>query len=231
MEKIQNKNEKSVGNAIDITNTLRKSTDVYEQYYLGNGFGQQTHAKSMNVLSRFFKNNGVSSVLDFYCGTGRNSFFLSKEGFDVHGFDRSKFALDIATQKQKENKTDVKFNLFELEGKLPYENSSFDAVIIVRALYQAKMDTIRKNVEEISRVTKSGGYVYMESIQHFKDWNSEEHRARVLETEEKGTYQYKDNGSYYHMFTKPEIKELFSDFKTIRFYFRNGHFYVLFQKP
>lgn len=209
---------------------MKTQKDPYAPYYSGNYFGQQERAKSMVPLCRFFKDNGVNKVLDFYCGTGRNAIFLSKEGFDVYGFDRSRFALKVARKKQKDVNSKVKFKCHELDGELPYKDSMFDAVIIVRALYQAKLKTIRDYVREIGRITKPGGYVYLESNQNFRDWHTKEHRKKVRRVGLR-TYQYKDNGSFYHFFTEKEIRALFRSYKTVRFYFKNGRFYVLMRKP
>ena len=51
-------------------------------------------------------------------------------------------------------KTKVKFKLSTLKGKLPYKDSFFDAVIAVRALYQAKM----ADIEKIMKNPKLAGY-------------------------------------------------------------------------
>ncbi len=204
--------------------------DGYERcYYKGSGVGQQHPSKSMNNLSAFFKKKGVKRILDFYCGAGRNSIFLAKRGFKIYGFDKSEMAIQMALTKQARAKTKVKFKLSMLKGKLPYKDSFFDAVIAVRALYQAKMADIEKYVKEIDRITKTGGYFYIESDQHFT-WQ----RKRVygqIKTREDGTYRHGSRGNYYHYFTKTELKNLFGNYKTIRFYFKSRRFYILLQKP
>ena len=183
----------------------------------------------MRNLGIFFKKKKVKRILDFYCGTGRNSIRLAKGGFAVYGFDRSEMAIQMAAEKQKISKTKVKFKLSNLKDKLPYKGEFFDAVIAVRALYQAKMADIERYTREIYRVTKHGGYFYIESDQLYT-WRRKKLFGQI-KTKEKGTFQHSNDGSYYHYFTKAELRSLFRNYKTIRFYFKDRRYYVLFQKP
>ena len=203
------------------------SRDPYKAYYEGNFLGQQSPSRSMKKLSRFFKSNAVKRVLDFYCGAGRNSIFLSNQGLEVTGFDESKMAIKKALEGQRKAKSNASFELFNYQHRLPYKDEYFDAVIAVRAIYQADIQRIREEIEEIRRVTKSRGYLYLESDQgpiwsQRKDWGQ-------IRTSERGTYVHKD-GSLYHYFTKKELRTLFRGYRIVRLYFKDRKFYVLYQK-
>ncbi len=182
----------------------------------------------MYNLSKFFKKENVDKLLDFYCGTGRNSIFLAQKGFDVYCFDRSKTAIASLRKRQKETNRKMHIRLLKLTGELPYRNNFFDAVIIVRALYQARLAGIKKYIKEIHRITKNGGYVYVESDQQYV-WKRKQFYGQV-KTNEKGTYQHGKGGDYYHYFTKKEFKSLFRDYNTIKFHFKDRKFNVLLQK-
>ncbi len=203
------------------------SKDPYQQYYEGNALGQQFPSPNMVKLSQFFKKNGANKILDFYCGAGRNSIFLSKKGFAVSGFDGSEIAIRKALETQEKVKTQVEFELLEYQGRLPYEDEFFDAIIVVRALYQARIKGIKEAIEEIRRVTKNAGYLYVESDQQII-WKARKSLGQIR-TSERGTYVH-DDGSYYHYFTKMELRTLFKGYKIVRFYFRDRKFYVLYQK-
>lgn len=199
----------------------------YLPYYEGNSLGQQQPSPSMPILSKFFKKNKVAKILDFYCGTGRNSIFLSKEGFEVYGFDASELAIRKANERRRKERTNVAFAVLEYQNKLPYKDDSFDAVIAVRALYQAKVQKIKQDIEEICRVIRSGGYLYIESDQKTV-W--EERRAYgQVRTSERGTYVHSD-GNYYHYFTKRELRTFFNGYRIVRFYYKNRRFYIVYQK-
>ncbi len=208
--------------------------DPYEAYYRGTNVdvGQHLPSPSMERLGQLFKRNNVRRILDFYCGAGRNAIFLAQKGFDVYGFDRSEMALRELRNKQKAATRKVHLRLLGLTGRLPYKSNFFDAVIVIRALYQARVAEIKRDIKEIYRVTKPGGYVYIESDQQYV-W-----RRRNLygqrKTDEKGTYQHGHGkarqGDYYHYFTKDELWGFFKDFKFIRFYFKDRRFYVLLRR-
>jgi ubiquinone/menaquinone biosynthesis C-methylase UbiE len=201
--------------------------DPYQPYYEGNYLGQQHPSPSMLKLSRFFKKNEVKSILDFFCGTGRNSIFLSNRDFEVYGFDGSAMAIGKALEAQRKSKTRVEFELINYQGRLPYDDNFFDAVIAVRALYQAKIRKIKEDIEEIRRVTKIRGFLYVESDQQVI-WKAKKLFGQTG-TSERGTYIHKD-GSYYHYFTEIELRTLFKGYKIIRLYFKDRRFYVLYQK-
>lgn len=208
---------------------MNKNTqdDPYLPYYNGDFLGQQRPSSSMPKLSRFFRKNKVTKILDLYCGAGRNSIFLSKEGFDVYGFDRSQLAIKRAKESQTRANTDVVFRVLEYQNKLPYEDGSFDAVIVIRALYQARIQKIKQDIEEICRVMKIGGYLYLESDQQ-GIWKARRSYGQIR-TSERRTYVHSD-GSYYHYFTRRELRTFFKGYRIIRFYYKNRRFYVVYQK-
>ena len=203
------------------------SRDPYQTYYDGNFLGQQSPSKSMKRLSRFFKSNNVKRILDFYCGAGRNSIFLSDQGFELTGFDGSKIAIEKAMECQRNAKSNASFELFNYEHTLPYEDGYYDAVIAVRAIYQANIQRIRKDIEEIRRVTKPRGFLYLESDQR-TIWSQRKQWGQTR-TPERGTYIHKD-GSYYHYFTERELRTFFKGYRIVRFYFNDRIFHILYQK-
>ena len=69
-----------------------------------------------------------------------------QNGSDVYGFDRTKIAIRAVMSKQKEINRRIKLGLLRLEDRLPYKDNFFDPVIIIRALYQAKMAKIKRDL-------------------------------------------------------------------------------------
>lgn len=183
----------------------------------------------MEELSRFFRKKGVKRILDFSCGAGRNSIFLAKQGFEVYGFDSSRLGLSIARRAAKKKKAAVHLKQVDMTKGLPYKDDFFDAVICIRSLYQARMSSIKKSVKEISRITGDGGFVYLESDQWGVSHHRKTYHVRMKEVE-KRTYTWGDTCSYYHFFTKTELKSLFRDYRKIRFSYKNWKYTALFQK-
>ena len=213
-----------------VVGTLKEENDPYIPYYKGKGVGQDKPAKSMPKLSAFLRKNGATRILDFSCGTGRNLIFMAREGFDVYGFDFSEYAVRICRQELKRERLRTEVRLCNAEAGLPYRSGSFDAVMLVRAMYQARMETIRQWAEEVDRVTREGGYVYLESYQNLLCFRRKDMRVEKIEP---GTYGFFDDwhNQVYHFFTKKELRHLFEGYRTIRFYFKSRRYYILLQKP
>lgn len=60
-------------------------------------YANKNYQKEVKFLTKFISND--KSVLDAGCGTGNHAFILSKLGYNVCGFDKSKEMVDIANQK------------------------------------------------------------------------------------------------------------------------------------
>ena len=210
--------------------TIKEKDDPYIAYYKGKGVGQDKPAKSMPKLSAFLRKNEATKILDFSCGTGRNLIFMAREGFDAHGFDFSEYAVKACRQELRREGLRAEVRLCNAEAGLPYRSGSFDAVMIVRAMYQAKMETIRRLAEEVDRVTRKGGYVYLESYQNLLCFRRKDMRVEKIE---QGTYKFLEqwHQQVYHFFTKKELKQLFEGYRTVRFYFKSRRYYILLQKP
>lgn len=213
-----------------VVGTIKEENDPYIAYYRGKGVGQDKPAKSMPELAAFLRKSGATRILDFSCGTGRNLIFMAREGFDAHGFDFSEYAVKICKQELRREGLRADIRLHNAEAGLPYRSESFDAVMIVRAMYQARMETIRRWAEEVDRVTRKGGYVYLESHQNLLCFRRKDMKVEKLE---KGTYQFSEqwHQQVYHFFTKGELRHLFEGYRTIRFYFKSRRYYILLQKP
>ena len=77
-----------------------------------------------NIIDKFFKKNKVQSVLDIACGTGSQSIFLSKKGYDVTPSDSSKKMVTIAQKKYS------KLNFLQADMR-SINLGKFDAVISI----------------------------------------------------------------------------------------------------
>jgi demethylmenaquinone methyltransferase/2-methoxy-6-polyprenyl-1,4-benzoquinol methylase len=99
------------------------------------------------------------SVLDCACGTGDLSFeFKGKvgESGNVIGTDFCEPMLELAREKAKEKKTDVKFEFADVMN-LQYEDNKFDISSISFGI--RNVDDPRKGLQEMARVLKPGGKV------------------------------------------------------------------------
>lgn len=101
-------------------------------------------------------------VLDAGCGSGRNSSYLLKSGFEVFGIDQSTEAIAYLQQKlpPELSQASENFQLGVIE-KMPYPQAHFDWVICNAVLHFAKNPThFEAMVSEMLRVLKPTGILF-----------------------------------------------------------------------
>lgn len=96
--------------------------------------------KEVDGLCSIFEKSGVrmgTRILDLSCGIGRHTIDLAKKGYEVVGYDPSKFFLNIAKQRIKKRKSNFLYRVKFYEGKsteaseilLNHNEHKFDAII------------------------------------------------------------------------------------------------------
>ena len=207
---------------------------THDAYFRAGYYHETMHVPSKKYYSieKFFKDHNVEKVLDAGCGAGRHTHLLAKAGFDVYGFDISKDALRINRSILKKHGTKATLIQLDMSRQWPYKNNFFDAVFASRTMYQFKVSGIRRNIEKVNQVLKSGGYFFWEGPTYRTT------RKRFLyeriKTVEPGTWSSIGgpyNGTLYHRFrSKKEVLGFLNGFKIIRFDFRSKTFYMLAKK-
>jgi len=104
---------------------------------------------------KIFNEKKNSLLLDIGCGSGA---FSEKLGsvFKVVGIDISEEMIGVAKQNTHKN---IEYIVADTE-KLPFENDSFDIVFVAGTLHHC-VSILSKVINEISRVTKSGGKIFI----------------------------------------------------------------------
>lgn len=80
------------------------------------------------TIEKILKKYRVHTVLDLTCGTGSQVFYLVKRGYEVVGSDINSKMLQIAKQKAKKEKLDIRFLQKDMRGA---KIGKFDAVITI----------------------------------------------------------------------------------------------------
>lgn len=115
----------------------------------------------INLLQRSISVNTKSKVLDIACGSGRHSLELARRGFDVTGFDLSKFLINEAEKNlksSKEKNLKLKFLIKDMRD-FNFKNSFDVAVNIFTSFGYFENDSENfKVIKNVSDSLKMGGY-------------------------------------------------------------------------
>jgi ubiquinone/menaquinone biosynthesis C-methylase UbiE len=175
-------------------------------------------------LVSFLRGKSEKTVLELGCGYGRACLFLRDKGFSVVGVDIDKFQVGLAQQEAKSRGIqDGMDYVVNDAGNLCFPDSSFDAVAILGVLTLVPRVERPKIMNEVKRVLKRTGYVFIEEFG--RTWENPVYRKRYKEdikvTEELGTVTVKDDAGrilhFGHHFTRKELLNLLEDFQIVSF--------------
>lgn len=118
----------------------------------------RTRTKPWDTVAAFIEQLGAPvRVLDAGCGNGRHAALAKQAGHEVVGFDLSKKLLSIAREKLGTARTHWVEGAIE---RLPFKESSFDAVLALAVLHHVRGHRHRVAVlRELIRVVRPGGHV------------------------------------------------------------------------
>ncbi len=105
-------------------------------------------------------------ILDLCCGQGRHVLELARRGFsNIEGYDRSQYLIRKARSRAQKENLQVRFREGDAR-KLPYPPDTFDVVTILGNSFGYFDSTLqdRKVLEEIFRVLKPGGKVFIDAV-------------------------------------------------------------------
>ena len=167
--------------------------------------------------------NHASRLLDFGCGAGRHTVYFAKNGFAVYGFDKSAAAVEQAKQTLARESLQADLKVWDMTHPLPYEDSFFDAVIATRVIHHTYTKNIREIAEEINRVLRAGGYLFLQ----VSAYRRQDPRDPLVTEVEPRTYvasEGEEKGIPHHGFTRQELKQLFSNYTTLKIHRRTDHY-------
>ncbi|MGA2800680.1 MAG: class I SAM-dependent methyltransferase [Candidatus Micrarchaeaceae archaeon] len=110
-------------------------------------------------LEKIIKKYKCKKILDFTCGTGAQSLWFAKRGYDILGVDISTVMLKIAKQKAKEGSLNIEFCSGDMRNS---KFGTFDAVItIFNAIGHLSKPDFERTIKNINSNLKSGGlYIF-----------------------------------------------------------------------
>lgn len=158
-----------------------------------------------------FARNGCKTILDLGCGSGRHLLHLTKNDFRVSGLDYSPAGLSLCKQWLEEEGLNAPLVLADMRSRLPFKGSAFDGLLSTQVIHHATLDSVRRTIDEIWRVVKPGGLIFVSVPAHRhvdEDYIEIEPNTFVpLEGPEKGLP--------HHIFSEQEYEQAFNAFQII----------------
>ncbi|MSQ15166.1 MAG: class I SAM-dependent methyltransferase [Dehalococcoidia bacterium] len=104
----------------------------------------------------------IGRALDIGSGRGRNSLYLAQAGWHVVSLEPSIRRLRYASNRAGDLREDID-SVLGIGERLPVKDSTFQLVLCNHVLESLPVDTAGQVVQEIYRVVKPGGYLFVET--------------------------------------------------------------------
>lgn len=161
-------------------------------------------------LKRYMNLLSGKEVLDLGIGQGRNSIPLANSGFNVTGVDYSTKCLDIC-----KNACD-KLNLIQSDIRtFPIEKNKYDLILSRCVLHFFHKNDTYQIINDIKNNIKTNGLVYIHVFSLEDPKFKKQSNSPDFEILDNNILHNIINDTYVSFFTKEEMLDLFSDFKTI----------------
>ncbi len=165
----------------------KRKEDWDEKYREGRGGTEEPS----RLLKKWISDLPLGKALDVGCGTGRNSIFLSENGYSVDAIDFSEEAIRIAKRKAEEKNQKINWIRKDImEHDFPEE--TYDVITI------AFFHPLEK-LEEIKNSLKNNGYILY--THHINTRNDMDRGPKNLK------FRFEPN----------ELLEVFKDFQTLEY--------------
>lgn len=176
----------------------------------------------VSKLGELFKRDNVKRILDVGCGAGRHTVYFARKGLEVFGFDDDEETLGRAKQLLQNENLKADLRIWDMTKPLPYQDAFFDAVIAVRVIHHTYMNNIVKTVQEIDRVLRPGGYLFLQ----VPSYESETFDSGTI-CAEPGTLIARggpEKDFPHHFFRKDELLEIFSGYIVKEIHSNSDHY-------
>jgi len=168
-----------------------------------------------HILEKYSKEISPGGrILDIGCGEGNNALWLAKRGFEVTALDKDKNALNVLRQKILESKEKLKIKLEEQDIR-NFEAPSYyyDAILAFNSLVFLKKSEFLNVIARIKKCLAVDGLFFISLFtEEDPSFSSFAKNKKPIEPD---TFLNERTGEYWQFMKKGELKEVFSDFKTL----------------
>lgn len=189
--------------------------NVYTKKFNGTWYPRESVVKfSARYLKRrvgievYDAKKHIKKILDVGCGNGRHVMFFAEQGYDVHGFDISSEAIEVANAWLVQKQLKANMSVGNVDNMF-FEDESFDVVISDGVLDHIHFSDAKKVMENIRRICVKGGYVHI-TLRSTDD--SEFGRGDKVDDNTFLLQEGYEKGIIQRYFDLDDIKELFKEF-------------------
>lgn len=175
----------------------------WNKQYMDNGNKRVIYDLWLDKYEHILNASKDTSIIDLGCGLGNDTMYLYERHYNIISCDYSEEAL----KKLELFMDNPVTRLFDMKDGLPFESESVKIIIADLSLHYFPWDETRKIVNEIKRVLKEGGFLFVR-VNSVKDTN---HGAgKGIEIEKN---YYNIDGNLKRFFDKEQVEKLFIDWE------------------
>lgn len=190
------------------------------------GAWEKNRTRPLSALYPFLSClGGREVVLDAGCGNGRNLVEIARHCKSVCGIDSAPNMLKFARKRAKREGVKAVFKSADIRN-LPFKAATFDVIFCLAVLHHLKKPQHEKALQEMRRVLKPGGKLFLSVWSRHRKGKKEEHIAF-------SDLHARAELRYHYFFTRAELKtalekagfaveEVFDERKGIRVPAREG---------
>lgn len=138
---------------------MNKQFQKYANYYDAI-YKEKDYKKEADFLAKVIKKyskSKVKNILSLGCGTASYDILLAKKGFKILGVDRSQRMVEIAEQKAKKEKIDIKFKLADVADFYVSKKFDFSMAMFNIAGYMIENEQMDRMLKNTGKFLKKGG--------------------------------------------------------------------------
>ena len=187
---------------------------IYQDYKNG---GEEYATLKKGLIPEFLdfinKNDfKLKKVLDMGCGNGKYLVFLKSIGFTVAGIDSSPTAVAMAKESLNENLNILCANMYEYVAP----SSSYDLIISIAAIHHGLKKEIKRAIKQVHSALVPDGrfFITLPDNEGSSHWTMMVNHKEI-EPGTRAPLAGPEKDLPHSSFTKGEINDMFSDFKSI----------------
>jgi SAM-dependent methyltransferase len=186
----------------------------WEQIFSSAGHVLPKPAPRVIQFAEQLKEQGVRTVLDLGCGTGRHVVHMAQKGLQVTGLDNAPTGLRLTREWLQQERLEADLLLADMRQPLPFGNDSFEAILSTQVIHHALHATVIATAQEIQRLVCRGGFILV-SVPARREIAMDGEASTEIEPNTFVPTGGSEKGLPHHLFTPDEFRALFPQFEVL----------------